>query len=456
MINKRTAAVAGAAILIFAAWAAAVIINLNKDGSDADSQTALSAVITASAKQSENSIVSTTTKQTTVYETAQKSDTQTSQAVDADEPVKTKSGFESKEELLSYIASNTADISPLKVGYEATGYAQTYSEFYNVEFTDEGYKCTVADSDARKGWEPLFPTYNEDTHIIRQVTKCELSKEDISDFSRIFSYINKTAGEDSYYIYDVYKYDFRIDYNGCGNHHISDTSERSDFCVEIILKDYYDKFKKFDFDYSDFTVTYMIVNTHTFSDDNSSEPVVKDTDSVLISEYPYFRRSHEISEAFLNEFNELYSDYAVTIGCFEYGGSTGVARPFTSWIRNTALNDFYYGYYLQSYSESACAENMTPQTEDPYLNISLYFKPSTTEEEVTAHLREMKPLLTKYNVYNITSDVLTNENDFVRIKGSGGYIPDKLINSSTSSPDKFNRINRYHCSSLDFYPWGAR
>lgn len=412
----------------------------------------------ASLKVTEHSVI--TSENTAVTSAPQANVSQQAETKASENKASAQSIFASQDDLIKYVGLRTAENSPLLIGYKAAGYDKLYGEYYDVTFTDKGYICTFSDPKALAGnQDACYRVYNKGIYTAEEATKKTLSSDELANYSRLMDYINKTVGEDNYYIYDIYQYDINEDYTVQGNssHHKIDTNGKSNYYIEIVLKDYYEKYKKLNHRKDDFVVSFEISNLHLVCTDNCAREddqttSESSTDSEISSEYPLFRRSHELSDAFYNELNQSYSDCAVSIGNITYFDDipmSGVSKPITSWVKDTVIGDPYYSsystrYFIDSFTES----NVTINDEKFLLDISLFFKPGTTKDDVNAHLNELKPLFEKYHIHYITTDVLNNESDFERYKNSEGYVFDTLIDSSS--------IDRYHATYNDFKPWGAK
>ncbi|MDO5558517.1 MAG: hypothetical protein Q4F95_02855 [Oscillospiraceae bacterium] len=463
MIRRITAA-AAAAVVVFGGAIAAIYKNRpdiepgdNTYDTSITSETLTDVTVTTISVQTKQTTKSVTGT-TSLPVTTNPDNAQTTKVTAADNNSQTEVNFASKDELVNFVNARTAENSPLATSYEAAGYDRIYSQFYNVSFTDSGYRCTVSDSEARRGLAGYWPVYYEDSYDVMQATSDKLNEDDLDDFSRIISYINKTAGRDNYYIHDIYKYDISRSYYQVGSDVTEDTEKKPNYCVEIVLKDYYEQYKLYNYNKEDFVVSYALEHTHivddaTQYDGGKSE---KYHDNVVLTEYPYFNKTQELCRNFLNEFNSLYSDYAVTIGNVSYKQDYTIDGPFTSWVRNTVQDDVYFRYHIDQYLVPACAENESPDFSETDMRVCLYFKPGTDESFVDSCLNHMKPLFDKYNINFMTTDVLTDQSDFDRIKNSGGYIPDMQISSSSSAPSLENYIERYHNKGNDFQSWSSK
>ncbi len=379
----------------------------------------------------------------------------------------TKQLFNTQDELIDYINLKAAENSPLDIGYQDAGYNRIYDEYYDVSFTDKGYICTLSNMNSFGGNQDLrYRNYLSCSYTFEEASKKKLNNEELSEFSRLFDYINKTVRKDNYYIYDVYQFDFNEEYTteGKSAYHKIDTNGKTNYIAEIVLNDYYEKYKERNYRKDDFVVSFEICNDHIIKIDYCSiDPNNRESEynynAEIYSEYPLFRRSHELFDEFYSEVSRMYSDCTVCNGYISYRdmeSSEVIRQPVTSWIKDTVSGDEYYYCYMSPYCIFCQPEGKEDiSDENFYMGVSFYFKPGTTQDTVISHLKELKPLFDKYNIIKITTDILKNEDDFERYRNSKGYICDFLIDSYTDQT--INSLDRYHAVYSDnFRPWGAR
>ncbi|MDO5560693.1 MAG: hypothetical protein Q4F95_14015 [Oscillospiraceae bacterium] len=334
--------------------------------------------------------------------------------------------FSSQDELESFAVSKKAEGSPLDIGYKAAGYEDIFGDYYNIKIDDLGYWYEFKDPDALQN-SSLKASYDESGQVI-SVNNVVLSKTDIEQFNRLLSYADKNIGIDNYYIYDMYTYNYYYKMSSETSYTNNGTQDaKCDYCLKLVVKDYYDRYKNTDHSREAFVVTLEIAND--YQDLNSDQTM----DSVLKSGYECFMLNQNVADSFYNDFNTQFADCAVGIeNITEEYSSTGIYRPYTTWVRPTKEPDEQYSRYIDRYEIPCIMPELGDMVTDavPVIDISLYFKSETDPDDITRMLSEMQPLFDKYNIKLATVDILNNDSDFQRYKESGGYIPDKAINSS--------------------------
>ena len=130
---------------------------------------------------------------------------------------------------------------------------------------------------------------------------------------------------------------------------------------------------------------------------------------------------------------------------------SNIHTPFRNPVKKSCENDnsslsFSHGvepYYHKPYQNSAFipGEGILDSSKlELHSQISIYTVPGYDKEKIVEFLYEISPILEKYNVTTITSDVMKDENDITKFRNYNGYIPEQIIESSlrsylTNSPD---------------------
>ena len=325
--------------------------------------------------------------------------------------------FSSADSLINYISSRKAEKSPLAVGYVKAGTKNLFSDFYDVSCSDTSYSYSIKDVNVFSSSPMGYSAYDEAGTVSQ--ADSSLSSDDLEQFSRIFKQIDKEAGQENYYIYDVYKFTY---YNKAQ----SDSSdgfinkESTNYRVEIVLKDYYNE-------YLNNPCRDNVVMSYEVRND-------LDYNSDLTSEYQYFLNEEKKANEFYSEFTQQFTDCAMTIGNVdtEYTG-TRIYRPFTTWFRPSSGADENYRANMTALT-NACyfpEKEGTPDSDARvYIYASLFFKPGTNPDDINSLLKEMKPVFDKYNVLCVTVDILNSESDFNTYKNGSGFGNSDVVNSS--------------------------
>ncbi len=351
------------------------------------------------------------------------------------EPQRIDGKFGTPDELMSFISSRKAEGSPVSVGYKKSGIQDLFSDFYNVNCSETSYSYSIKDSGLFKDSAMSYSAYDE-SGVVTQVNNT-ISYDELKQFNRIFSQIDKEAGQENYYIYDVYKFSYysKAD-SSYGSGFINEESDN--YRVEIVLKDYYSEYLNNPCR-DNAVLSYEIRNDLDFNSD-------------LTSEYQYFINEENQANTFYSEFTEKFSDCAITIGNVdtEYIGIQ-TYRPFTTWFRPSSGPDESYRYNIDALS-NACylpEKEGTPDADAPvYIYACLFFRPETDPEDINSKLKEMKPVFDKYKVLCVTVDILNSESDFNSYKNGNGFGDSDVVNSS---------YRRYCATYSDEFPeWSSK
>ena len=368
----------------------------------------------------------TTTVATTITEAVATEPQTTTVATTVTEQI-TQTNTSESESVLNKIIQKAAPGSPLETGYGE--YDSFMNRYYDLEHIDNGfnYKLNRDSVTLSSAW---FLT--ESSGTITSVKSQNISGEDTEKFKRIYEYINAVAGEGNYSIHDAYTEQYQDEYS-----YTPDNITSHGCHIDIVLNSDLDKYK-----------SATPADKHRF--------IVKfeidDKDNALKSEYELHQAKKDYIETFINELNSTTTDMAFGVDDVFYSVSdirnisyiSSIHTPFRNPVKKSCENDnsslsFRHGvepYYHKPYQNSAFipGEGILDSSKlELHSQISIYTVPGYDKEKIVEFLYEISPILEKYNVTTITSDVMKDENDITKFRNYNGYIPEQTIESSLRS-----------------------
>lgn len=380
---------------------------------------------------------------------------------------------ENQAAVISAIDSLTLTDSPMAENYKTLDYQKLYSIYDNFEYNDDNnsfvFSSGVPDGDP---WVESGQANYLDYHLYYKQSKCipeNLTEDDAVQYKRLLDYINTNVGADNYFIYDIYSYSFdssnTMDTSSPGYTPTRNDSTECNYCIQIVLKEYINDYVKcnkykyiLDFEIKNDKNRNNTDSIKSGNTDQSEKDEFKNfsLDSLLTSQYEYFKETQPVADSLCAEFNSQYDNCTINVldtpimkkSEFSYKEGYDFLQSYSSYYMFTIPKALFipykstceseqtysstkrYMYNKSIYPEIITGTNLHDNISEISNYVSLFFKPDTPENDIDSQLKDMIPLLTKYNVCYFTVDILNSEKDFEYARKYKGYISEEVINSS--------------------------